>query len=45
MKKAAAIPPKIAAEITDAPTTPLASRYGVPDPVDGLAFADATLDA
>lgn len=42
-KNAAAIPPKIAAEITAAPPTPLASRYGVPDPDEGLASAAATL--
>ena len=32
MKKAPAIPPKIAAAMADAPSTPLASMYGVPDP-------------
>ena len=38
MKKAPAIPPKTAPAIT-APTTPLASRYGVPEPDDGFASA------
>ena len=39
MKKAPAIPPKIAAAMADAPSTPLASMYGVPDPAPGLSAA------
>jgi len=39
MKKAPAIPPKIAAAIADAPNTPPASMYGVPEPAPGLSAA------
>jgi hypothetical protein len=39
MKKAPAIPPNTAPAITAAPTTPPASRYGVPEPEDGFASA------
>jgi len=38
-KKAVAIPPNIRPEIIDAPNTPFASRYGVPEPVAGLSAA------
>jgi len=34
---APAIPPKTAAEIADAPSTPSADRTGVPEPLDGFA--------
>ena len=39
MKNAPAIPPKMAAAIADAPITPSAARYGVPDPEPGLFAA------
>ena len=42
MKKAPAIPPNTAPAMTDAPTTPFASRYGVPDPAPGFSAADTT---
>ena len=42
MKKAPAIPPKIAAAIADAPSTPPASMYGVPEPAPGLSAAYST---
>ena len=38
-KKAVAIPPNIAPAIIDAPNTPSALRYGVPEPVAGLSAA------
>ena len=38
-KNAPAIPPKMAAAIADAPMTPSAARYGVPDPDPGLSAA------
>jgi len=43
MKKAPAIPPNTAPAIIEAPTTPPASRYGVPEPEDGFASADSIL--
>ena len=42
-KKAVAIPPNIAPAITDAPNTPSALRYGVPEPEAGFASADSIL--
>src|SRR6185437_15466128 len=40
--KAIKMPPKIAPEITEAPTTPFALRYGVPEPSPGCAFTIST---
>ena len=42
IRKAAAIPPNIPPAIADAPNIPSALRYGVPDPVAGLAAAVST---
>ena len=42
-KSAAAMPPKTAPAIADEPSTPLASRYGVPEPDEGLVSAASIL--
>ena len=42
VKKAIAMPPKTAPAIADAPNTPSAAKYGVPEPVDGFAAALST---
>ena len=42
-KNAPAIPPNTAAAIADAPNTPSASMYGVPEPAPGLLAAYSTL--